>query len=253
MKKLSLVLALIFVLTCALVACGGDETDTSSTPATSSEAQSKTESSAPASSEEPVSSEEEESSEEPVEPIEITGTNIASSATYVTSDLYRQGGAEVQWGWDENAPVAYPDETGATMTDGLLATELAYADPSWMGFHGKTPVYLETGYHTITFNLGAATEITGVKVFSATDELTSGITAPASMELWVSDDGVEYTSLSTATPTNVATHDFGTELVELTVGAAPVTTQFIQIRIVSGDAFSFISEVEIYSEVEAAE
>ncbi len=247
MKKLSLVLALIFVLTCALVACGGDETSSSSEPATSSAAASSEAASSEAASSEEASSEDPVSSEEPTAPVEITGSNIAGNATYVTSALYQQGGADVEWNWDENAPISYPDEDGNTMVDGLTATALDFTDSAWIGFHGKTPGYAETGYHTITFDLGAATAITGVKVAVGTADLGGGITAPSSVELCVSEDGETYTSVTTATPANVAMDAFATEIVELPAG---VTAQYVQVRVVSGEAWAFVSEVEIYSDAE---
>lgn len=264
MKKLSLVLALILVLTCGiLAACGDDTTDTSSTAATSSKAAAEESSEAAVSSEAEVESEaeaeaesevaseaESEAASEPAEEsteapaADITGENIAGDATYTVSQLYQQGGADVEWGWDPNAAIAYPDEDGVTLNDGVLATGVDFTEAAWVGFHSKAPDYGTTGYHTITFDLGAATDITGAKAYVGTADLTGGIAAPASIELLVSDDGETWTSVTTVTPTNVTTEaGTATELVEL-AGAA--NGQYVQLRLI-GDGWCFVSEVEIFA------
>ncbi len=256
MKKLSLVLALVLVLTCAvLAACGGDEDTssaaTSSTAATSKE-ESKTESKAESkeeavSSEAPAESSEEapaESSEEA--PAEITGENIAPDATYTYSQLYKQGGADVEWGWDDTAAVTYDDEGGVTLNDGLFASELGFdaaTVPEWAGFHAKAPDYATTGYHWVTFDLGEAKDITGARVYVGTADLGGGIAAPNSIEVFVSADGNEWTSVGSAIPANVTTEDgTGTECVEI---AGAGNGQYVQIRLI-GEAWCFVSEIEIY-------
>lgn len=263
MKKLSLVLALVLVLTCGvLAACGGDENTSSaassdaatSSTATSSEASSEaasseasseaasSEASSEAVSSEATSSEAVESSDAPA--AEITGENIASTATYELSQLYRQGGAEVEWGWDETKDIAYPD-SGNEMTDGVFAAGVDFTEAAWIGFHGKAPDYATNQYHSITFDLGAAKDITGVKVYVGTGDLGGGIVAPSNIEVFVSADKTEWTSIGSAVPANVTTEaGTATELVEI---AGAGNGQYVQIRIVTGEAWGFVSEVEIFA------
>lgn len=258
MKKLSLVLALILVLTCGvLAACGDDTTDTSSAAesskaatssaaAESSEAADESSEAAAESSEAADESSDAAESSEAAPAGEITGDNVAPDATYTISDLYRQGGADVEWAYDPDAPISYPDEDGVSLNDGLLATAADFNDAAWIGFHGKTPSYADKGYHTITLDLGEAKAVTGVKVYVGTADLTGGIIAPSSIEVCTSEDGTTWTSAGTATPLNVTTEEgIATELVEIAFSA---NTQYVEVRVVSGESWAFVSEVEVYAE-----
>ena len=237
MKKLSLLLALLLALSVCLVACGGGESDATEDNAPSDAV------SEDASTDASTDASEDASEEEGGVDVngEITGTNIAPNATYTKSLLYRQGGREVNWAYDENAAEAYPDEENASMTDGVFATSAEYSDIAWMGFHYGCPDYSANGYSSITFDLGAATAITGVKAYVGTDVLQNGIAAPSSIELYISEDGANWTLVNIGTPLN-AGDEFGTECVEI---AAATTTQYVELRFI-GNSWLFVSEVEIF-------
>ncbi len=246
MKKLSLLLALLLALSVCLVACGGEKTDE---PADDSSVEAPNDDASTDASDEESDDASDEASDDASEDEgsvdvngEITGENIAPNATYTKSLLYRQGGREVNWAYDENAPEAYPDEEDASMTDGVFATSAEYSDTAWMGFHYGCPDYSANGYSYINFDLGAATAITGVKAYVGTDVLQNGIAAPASVELYISEDGENWNLVNIATPLN-AGNDFGTECVEI---AAATSTQYIQLRFI-GNSWLFVSEVEIYA------
>ena len=160
MKKLSIMLALLLVLSLALVACGGEEEASSTPEAESSVAATESSEAATESSEATTESSEaatEESSEavvedssepadESKEEVVAGDENLAAGKSYTYSDQFRQGGAEAGWGWDENAPYAYPDEDGKTMTDGVkAANDTPYTDAIWAGWTGVHPNYAETG------------------------------------------------------------------------------------------------------------
>ena len=246
MKKLSLLLALLLALSVCLVACGGEKTDEpadeSSVEAPSNDA--STDASTDASEDASTDASEDASEDEGGVDVngEITGANIAPNATYTKSLLYRQGGREVNWAYDENAAEAYPDEENISMTDGVFATSPEYSDAAWMGFHYGCPDYQANNYSYISFDLGAATAITGVKAYVGTDFLQNGIAAPAAIELYVSEDGENWTLVNIATPLN-AGNEFGSECVEI---AAATTTQYVQLRFI-GNSWLFVSEVEIYA------
>ncbi len=228
MKKLSLVLALIFVLTCALVACGGDETETSSTAATSSEAQSKVESSAPASSEaesseEPVSSEEEVSKEPVVIP--ETATNVASGA----ETIFISGTPSTTY--------------TANLTDGVVADKVVY-DPSWFGLGNGNKV--DGDYAWVIIDLGASYKLYGGKIhvgFATADG--AGVSVPYDVTFSFSEDGENFVGGSVVDMPTVE----GANWAEKTFDA-PVFARYIKVKAIPASWF-FFDEVEVLGEAVA--
>ena len=252
MKKLSFILALMLVLTCAvLAACGGDE-DTSSAASSeasseaassevSSEAASSEDASSEASSEE-VSSEDSstESSDAPV--VDAGDENIAAGVSYTACEQYKQGGADVNWGWSDTAPYAYPDENGNSLTDGKKpADDADYQAVEWAGWTGAHPNYAADGYIWMTLDLGETKDIAKVNVWYGTQVLGNGIGAPQTIEALVSDDGETWTALNDAMPAN--SDAVLNECVSLE-GAA--SGRFVQIRIFTA-GWVFLSEIEVFA------
>ena len=264
MKKLSLMLAFVLVFALVLVACG-DETETSSTPATessvaateSSEAatessEAATEESSEAATEESSEAATEESSEasteESTEP-PVAGTdNLAAGKSYTSTPLFRAGGEEVGWGWDENAPVAYPDEDGKTMTDGVIAAaDTAYTDAIWAGWNHNTPAYAETGYSAITVDLGEVTNLAKAVMYLGSSGLGSGIGAGNMVvEAAVSTDGETFETVGAAVPED----DAASCVIETVIDfEAVANARYVQFRMVRG-GWMFVSEVEVYGVAE---
>ena len=261
MKKLSLMLAFVLVFALVLVACG-DETETSSTPATessvaateSSEAateessEAATEESSEAATEESSEAATEESSEasteESTEP-PVAGTdNLAAGKSYTSTPLFRAGGAEVGWGWDENAPVAYPDEEDKSMTDGVIAAaDTAYTDAIWAGWNHNTPAYAETGYSAITVDLGEVTDLAKAVMYLGSSGLGSGIGAGNMVvEVAVSTDGETFETVGATVPED----DAASCVIETVIDfEAVVSAQYVQFRMIRG-GWMFVSEVEVY-------
>lgn len=250
MKKLSLILALMLVLTCGVFAACTDDTDSSSDASTaskvednSSKAESSDDSSEAESSDD--SSESSDDSSEPETPaVTVDGEEIAVSS-YTISQLYQQGGAEVDWAWSDTAPIAYPDEDGKSLTDDVLATG-GYDDAGWAGFHYQCPDYIQNGYAWIKLDLGSAQSVGGVKTYVATSTIGSGIFLPTNIEVLVSEDGETFTSVGSVVPVDDATKN--DTVVEL--GFDAVTAQYIEIRI-SANGFAFVSEVEVFGAADA--
>lgn len=266
MKKICLLVALAVVLSCcvfALAACGGDEGTTSSA-ATSSTESSKENSSAAATSSEATPSEtpsDDESSDVPDESSAVEdssetsvdknpeakpnteGVNLALNKTYTKAELFRAGGAEVNWGWDPNAAEAYPDEDNKTLTDGLLPPDDAsYQDAAWFGFNSNTPSFeTDGGYAWITLDLGESYELKKAVLHVGGSGLQQGIVAPASVEYLVSEDGKEFTSVGTAIPTD----GDGVVNTEATL-EFDATGRYVQVRILPGNCWMFVSELEVF-------
>ncbi len=262
MKKLSLMLAFVLVFALVLVACG-DETETSSTPATessvaatesseaateSSEAATESSEAATESTEESTEVSAEESTEVSTE-APVAGTeNLAAGKTYTISEQFRQGGPEVNWGYDANAPIAYPDEDGKTLTDGVIAaTDAAYDDAVWTGWTGVHPNYAQTGYSWITIDLGEATDIAKAVVHLGSSGLGNGIGASnMTVEIAVSTDGETFEVVGGIVPED----DAAVSAIETAIDLdAAANAQYVQFRLNRG-GWMFVSEVEIYGVAE---
>ncbi len=168
--------------------------------------------------------------------IPTTG-NIAKYAGYTLSRLYRMGGADVSWGWDASAPIAYPDETGSTLTDGKIATVLGYGDPAWVGFHSGTPDYTAAGYHSIKFTFDAQVNIKTVNIYVGTVDIQNGVTSPDKITALC--DG---TAVASVVPTDVTTES-GTGTEKVVINIESKATE-LELRI-ENLQWAFVSEVEI--------
>ncbi len=168
--------------------------------------------------------------------------DLDANSSYTTSDLYRQGSAEANWGWDENAPITYPDEGGNSLIDGVIGSE-EMGNACWVGFHHNTPEYINTGYHRITFDLGEAKNVGTVDVYVGTVALGAGITAPASIQVLVSDNGTDFRNINTVKPTDTANVSGFTTVEKVTLNVNK-SARYVELRIVSAN-WVFVSEVQI--------
>ena len=262
MKKLSLMLAFVLVFALVLVACG-DETETSSTPATessvaatesseaateSSEAATESSEAATESSEAATESSTEESTEVSTEAPEAGTDNLAAGTSYTSTPLFRAGGEEVGWGWDENAPIAYPDEEDKTMTDGVIAAaDTAYTDAIWAGWNHNAPDYAATGYSWITVDLGEAKDLAKAVIYLGASGLGQGIgAANMVVEVAVSNDGTTFETVGGAVPED----DAASCVIETVIDfEAVANARYVQFRMVRG-GWMFVSEVEVYGVAE---
>ncbi len=258
MKKLSLVLALILVLTCGVLAACNDEgaessaaesVEASTATSTEESTATSTEESTATSTEESTATSTEESSEavseeESKEPIEAGTDNLAAGKTYTTADQFRQGGADAGWGWDDDAPYAYPDEPGS-LTDGVKANEdSVYGDAVWAGWTGVHPDYATTGYAWMTIDLGEAKDLAKFVAYIGSSKLDNGIGASnMTISVAVSEDGETFEVVGEAIPVDDASTIHAVTTVEL--GEA-VNAQYVQFRFSRG-GWIFLSELEVYA------
>lgn len=271
MKKLSLLLALLLALSVCLVACGGGDdkaddskedsgdvstpaddsadepADDSSEPADDSADEPADESSEPAddSADEPAddSSEPADDSSEPTDEPAAgpVGSNVAAGKPYTTSKLYAQ---DETWQYNEAFPPAYPDDNNAELTDGTIAEDTDYMNAAWVGLHDLTPDSVEAGYSWVTVDLGEVKTINYIKLYAGSANTGAdqgvGIGAPSSVEFFGSADGVEFTSLGSATVVDGDCYS----LAELGVAA---DVQYVEARIVRG-GWIFVCEIEVFAE-----
>lgn len=247
MKKLAFVLAMLIALTGCLVAlasCGDDTPATSSeeAPAASSEAPAASSEEAPAASSEeaPAASSEEapaESSEEPAaessdeEPADPGDTNLAAGKTYTISMLY-----------PTTETASYPDEGGKTLTDGVKIPDSAkYSEACWAGFNIGTADFQENGYAFITVDLGEKMDVAKYVIYSGSELIGSGIKGIKTLEILVSDDGTNFTSIGTADAVDSTTDPY--IAVEILKSAS---ARYVQFRFTGNANWMFISEVEVY-------
>lgn len=168
-------------------------------------------------------------------------TNLALGKEYTISQQYRQGGAETNWGWDDQAPIAYPDE-GGTLTDGAVwPAESSFYDPAWAGFSARCPEYGELGYAYMTLDLGEATAFDRV-VLHCYQAPTAGIGLPHHLAFFVSDDGNSYTQAGSM---DLNLGEYSND--PLTIAfESPMNGRYLQIRY-QMENWAFFSELEVYN------
>ncbi len=248
MKKLSLILALIFVLTCSVFVACGEETETSSEAAAeSSAAESKAESVATSEAEseaesetvseaESVATSEAESeaestpeaeSSEPAGEVEVTGTNVAKGLKPTIS----------------GTGVGHGNYT-ADLTDGNAATAMAY-DGTWFAFYNnaeadQATVNAPDFVGTAIFDLGAAKNITTVRA-NCVNNIGSGVPAPKSIKVYLSADGENWTEAGSLPVQSIENTAYWAE------ANIEGNAQYVKIAFELDGVFAFVNEIEIYA------
>ncbi len=164
-------------------------------------------------------------------------TNVALGKTYSNDPLYIKDG--------DTTP-RYPDE-GATMTDGKSApTDAIYKDEAFMAFYKHDSYYKSQGYASITVDLGQNYDLQRFVAQVGTTKCTSGIVAPASMSVYVSDDKSTWTKAGECTITDSTTDSCIPASVNLDNS---VNGRYVQYRFVAHETsvFVMVAEVEAYT------
>ena len=174
-------------------------------------------------------------------------TNLAAGKTYTITEQFRAGGKEVNWGYDPNAPISYPDD-GVKLTDGTTApADNSLQDAAWAGFNHNTPSYKEQEYpsHKITVDLGAVCDIDSASIYLATRKVGNGAGIDYTysfVSVKVSEDGETWTDAGYVEIGDTVVTD---ELVAKIDIEADVSAQYVQFRLTRG-GWLFVSEVEVY-------
>ena len=180
-------------------------------------------------------------------PASAEATNLAAGKTYTITDQFRAGGKEVNWGYDPNAPISYPDD-GVKLTDGTTApADNSLQDAAWAGFNHNTPSYKEQEYpsHKITVDLGAVCDIDSASIYLATRQVGNGAGIDYTysfVSVKVSEDGETWTDAGYVEIGDTVVTD---ELVAKIDIEADVSAQYVQFRLTRG-GWLFVSEVEVY-------
>ena len=270
MKKLSVLLALLLVLTCvALAACGGEE-GTSSAASDASSASSDAGSSAPSEASSAVSSE--------ASSVASSAASSADESSAASSEASSEASSDTS-----SAPAAQTaastegvEPSGTNLAAGL---KLAGADPvdaSLGNYPGNLTdgVFLEEG-GTFTFNtnwlgywynfkdaavetktnapggvaapivdLGKATEIRAARIHVMLGN-TSGIVAPSEIKFSYSEDGTNWVDFGAKTFAKPAENDKTFDWIGFTL-AEPVTAQYVRVSMKCTDTWTFVDELEVY-------
>ena len=267
MKKLSLMLALVLVLTCVLVACG-DETETSSTPATESSvaatesSEAATEESSEAATEESSEAATEESSEAATEESSEAVTEESSEAEESTepeddTPNVEPGDAITTEGTNVALNKSYTisgtgvgrDIYTAPLTDGQANSVMAY-DGTWFAFYcnGTDNSILNApdkqGY--VIIDLGAEKDINAIRINFA-NNTGAGICSPEKVTVSFSNDGTTFEKAGRM-PLYIAsaddtTHDNKVYWSELEVEG---TARYVKVDITLIGTFVFLNEIEVY-------
>lgn len=262
MKKLSVLLALLLMLTCvALAACGGEE-ETSSAASVASSASSETSSaasseassvasSAASSADESSAASSEASSEassdtssapaaqtaESTEGVEPSGTNLASGLKLAGADPV------------DAALGNYP----GNLTDGVFLAEggTFTFSTDWLGYwYNFKDAAVETktnapgGVATPIVDLGKATEIRAARIHVMLGN-TSGIAAPSEIKFSYSEDGTNWVDFGAKTFEKPAENDKTFDWVGFTL-AEPATAQYVRVSLKCTDTWTFVDELEVY-------
>ena len=264
MKKLSLMLALVLVLTCGILAACGGETETSSTPATessvasteSSEAatessEAATESSVAATESSEAATESSEAATESSEPEEVSEPEEDTTPNVEPGDAITTEGTNVALNksYTISGTGVGRDIYTANLTDGQANNVMAY-DGTWFAFYcnGTDNSILNApdkqGY--VIIDLGAEKDINAIRINFA-NNTGAGICSPEKVTVSFSNDGTTFEKagrmplyIATAEDT---THDNKVYWSELEVEG---TARYVKVDITLIGTFVFLNEIEGY-------
>ncbi len=161
--------------------------------------------------------------------------NLAYGKDYTASGIYA----------DNSGNIAYPDEDGKSLTDGVAAgSNDSFFSDAYAGFNIQSAEYKEDGYASVTVDLGDVYSVDKFVAHFATQAQGAGIMAPAKLDVYVSENGTDYALAGSVEP------DDDTEAMSVAATVQldyEVKARYIQYRFVAGDSnWLMLSEVEAY-------
>jgi hypothetical protein len=179
-------------------------------------------------------------------------TNIAQGMSYTFTGKYV----------DTNNKCWYPDDTGNQLTDGVVGSakeDCSYSKDLWVGlnWHGEgTECNSNTWNKDTTISVNYITvDLAAVKssltkfVLFAT-QYTDGVDRPKIVEVQVSNDGTNYSSVGTAVEAlavsaEVADKDYGIYTYTVTPSTA-ASARYVKFKITAKGPWTHVSEVQVF-------
>ncbi|MBR5279143.1 MAG: dockerin type I repeat-containing protein [Clostridia bacterium] len=179
--------------------------------------------------------------------------NVAYGKSYTTSELYRMGGADVNWGYDPTKNPTYPDENGVTLTDGITAVARRYDETSWVGLHDGIEDAASAGYAWVNVDLDGNYSINEIEAYVA-PSLGSGVSYPDTVTFVAIDEEGNETIVKEFAPAEIAALNSDTAPYVKLSAECDVVAAKIEVRLTSWNhnAFTFISEVAAFGEAYVA-
>ena len=160
-------------------------------------------------------------------------TNVALGKSYERSVLYP----------NDQKPT-YADEGGKTMTDGIITPEQTkYSNEGFIGFNKNHSDYTAKGFAYITLDLGQNHLLDKFSAHIGTAGLGAGIDAPATIWVYLSQDGETW--YKAGAPKFTDTTEVDTLAVTLELDSE-LSAKYVQFRFVGNGNWIFVSEVEAY-------
>ncbi len=132
----------------------------------------------------------------------------------------------------------YPDEDKKGLTDGKFGQSMYY-DPVWMGFLGKPEFVIDLGkkvegiYSVEVSTLGGG---------------SAGVFAPNEIMVYISDDGVNFTSVTTKKFDSDPNIDGSTLVLRNVLLNTSVSAQYVKIAVATNQSWIFIDEISVFAE-----
>ncbi len=252
MKKLSLILALILVVSCVLVACSSEE-DASSAPVTESSV-ADTESAAESTG---------ESTEGSVEASEDTAESTAESTDESTpadesstEDVPAGGNVALNKSYTISGNGKPGAQYTANLTDGVAGEDTSAYDDTWFAFYANPtmdPSQLNAaeGKGYVIIDLGETKNLSKIRIHCG-NNMPSGVPSPAWFDCKVSDSDAldSFTYMCEIPRQDSQQSEYATCAYWTEADISGFAGRYVQINVTVNGTWCWINEIEIY---EAAE
>ena len=129
----------------------------------------------------------------------------------------------------------YPDESGKGLTDGLYG-EPSFADKAWLGYLGKPEIVID---------LGAKTDNISAFMLSTLGGGEAGILAPATVTVSISDDGVNFTEVASASYAKEEDTKSAILFQRYVFASKPVSARYVKITFTTAGSWMFVDEAQV--------
>lgn len=176
---------------------------------------------------------------------EVTVSYVGDAVTPDMSLTYQKGYTASGIYADETGNIPYPDESDKSLTDGIAAgASTDYSDSAFVGFNKGTDFYVENGYASVLVDLGARYWIDEFSAYYGTGyNIDVGISAPESIEFYVSDDKTSWYKAGAITVTDDTSVNCAKTALSLD---ASVAGRYIEYRFIGTSNWIMVAEVSAF-------